>query len=117
MIRLAPQAAGVPEAVDLVVVVVCSGEILNAFVECRVGNPIPVLDARRAEADVVPCICLFDSSVMRDSESGLAGLVGQRAHDVAVYSDALDSVDAHSLELANARACGDGSERLGWSAE
>ena len=48
-----PEAAGVPETIDLVVVVVFSLKILAAGFDRRIGNAVPMLDGRGAVFDVV----------------------------------------------------------------
>ena len=63
-----------------------------------------MLDARRAEVDVVPGVGLLDADVMRDAQSRLVRFVLHRRHDVAIDAEQLDAVDALRLERAHARA-------------
>ena len=53
-----------------------------------------MLDARRAEFDVVPRIGFFDTDVMRDAHILLFGFVRHRRHNVAVNAEKFDAVVA-----------------------
>ena len=103
-IGFAPEMARPAKAIRLVVVVVVRRKALHAVEDRGVGNAVPVLDARRAEVDVVPGVRLFDADVVRDAQSFLVRLVLHRLHDVAVDAEQLDAVDALRLERAHARA-------------
>ena len=64
-VGLAPEVAGVAEAVHFVVVVVARRKVLPAVHNRGVGDAVPVLDAGCAELDVVPRVGLGDCRVMR----------------------------------------------------
>jgi hypothetical protein len=78
-IGLTPQTSRPTEAVCLVSVVVVGGEVLAAIGDRCVGNAIPVLDARRAEACVVERVRLLDARVMSDAQSHLVRFVEHAA--------------------------------------
>jgi hypothetical protein len=63
-----------------------------------------MLDARRAEVDVVPGVRLLDADVVGDAQSFLVRLVLHHLHDVSVDAEQLDAIGAHRLERADARA-------------
>src|SRR4051794_30761467 len=113
-ISLAPEVAGVTEAVGFVVVVVAGGKVLNTFGDGGVRNAVPVLDAAGAETDVVPGIGFFYASVVSDGQSDFVSFVRGGFHDVPVHAKEFDTVGAHLFELTNTGAglVGVGRRRL-----
>src|SRR5439155_6263662 len=101
---LAPEVTGPAKAICLVVVVVRRRETLYAVRDRRIGDTVPVLDARRAEVDIVPGVGFLDADMVRDPQAELVRFVFHGLHDVAVDAEDLDPVGAHVLELAHARA-------------
>src|SRR5690348_11620159 len=67
-----------------------------------------MLDARRAEVDVVPRVRLFDADMVCDAQSFLVRFVFHHLHDVAIDAEELDPIHAHRLERADA-----GARRIG----
>ena len=100
-IGLAPEMAGVAEAIGLVVVVVGGGEILYAVFDGGVGDAVPMFDAGGAEMNVVPRVGLFHAGVMRDAQTELVRLRFHGLHGVAVDAQNLDAVGAGLLQLAH----------------
>src|SRR5438132_4528862 len=72
-IGLAPNAAGVAKTVDFIAVVVARREMLRSVGESGVRNPVPVLDAPRAEAYVVPSVRILHADVVCDWKPELVG--------------------------------------------
>src|SRR5690349_17762817 len=68
VIRLAPQMAGITKAVDFVVVIVRGRKSLHPIPDGSVRYSIPVLDARRTEPYVVPCVRFGDPCMMRNTK-------------------------------------------------
>ena len=100
---LAPEAPRIAEPVGLVVVVVAGGEVLDLAFDRGVGDAVPVLDAGRAELDVVPGVGLLHSGVVRDAQARLVRLVLHRRHEVAVDPGELDAVGPEGPQLLDAR--------------
>src|SRR6185437_13244869 len=71
-------------------------------------DAVPVLDARRAEVDVVPGVRFLDADMVRDAQPFLVRLGLHHLHDVAVDAEQLDAVGAHRLDGAHA-----GDRRVG----
>src|SRR6266581_2791165 len=94
--------SGPPKTIDLISIVVARWKILDAILDGRIGNSVPVLDARCAEVDVVPRVGLFDADVVRDAKSKLVRFVLDGRHEIAIDAEYFDSVHPHFFEIANA---------------
>src|SRR5438105_15839398 len=93
--------SGPPKAIQLVSIVVARRKILDAILDCRIGNSIPVLDARGAEVDVIPRVGFLGADVMCDAKAEFVCFVFYGRHEIAIDAEDFDSVHAHFFEIAN----------------
>src|SRR6266550_1555841 len=91
-----------PKTIDLISIVVAGRKILDAILDGRIGNSVPVLYARRAEVDVIPRVGFLDADVMCDAKPKLVRFVLDCRHKIPIDAEDFDSVHAYFLEIANA---------------
>lgn len=96
-ICLAPQAAGVAKAIDLVVGVVIRRKILSTAGDSCIRNAVPMLDAGRAKLDVIPRIRFLDADVVHYMHALLLGFVHHRRHQITVHRVCFDAFETLSF--------------------
>ncbi|NUQ11166.1 MAG: hypothetical protein HUU26_02395 [Gemmatimonadaceae bacterium] len=106
-VGLGPQQPRIPEAVQLVPVVVVGREVLRAA-QCRIRDAVPVLDAPHAGVGRDAGVALRHLEIHHGVHAELLPLVGDRLHHVRIVPRALrhlDAVGPRGLELAHHRPC------------
>src|ERR1051326_3514283 len=88
------------KTIHLISIVVTRRKILYAILYRRVGDSVPMLDARSTEMNVVPRVRFLDTDVMCDAKSKLVCFILDGRHEIPIDAEDFDSVHAHFLQIA-----------------